>query len=181
MNYRFLISLVLLSLFCTKQPQIDPNLYGTWLVIGFNNKAEGIVTSEKGYTVAQSLKIYRIESNSLTQFTRGVDYSLPPIYGSIEFYDSIRTDAYMVDVGENSISSKTIGQLSYYLLSQCNAQFLKLSKSTTGYDPSYGTVSVEINEYCIKVSKDSIPLSWPHDDDVIKPDSLCNPGSLIDW
>jgi len=142
--------------------------------------ALGKQVDAKSYSVPNSLKAYRIGSNSLTQFTRGVDYSLSPMGGSIEFFDSIQTDDYSVKVTENSISSNDLGNLSYAIRYECSAQFLKLTKNTTSYDPVLGIVPVELSEYCIKVSKDSIPTSWPHDEDVIKPDSLCNPNSIME-
>jgi hypothetical protein len=102
MKHYLISALVFFLLFCTKQPVIDNNLYGLWLYMGYKDMAAGMQVDAKSYSVPNSLKAYRIGSNSLTQFTRGVDYSSSPMGGSIEFFDSIQTDDYSVKLTENS-------------------------------------------------------------------------------
>ena len=176
MRYHKYLSLILLFVSCSNEPSIDNNLYGSWLVVGIVTKAAGMVSFEKGYTVGQSITVYQISENSMSEITRGVDRSFPPIYGTIEYFDSIKTSTYQVDVDENSISSGSLGNISYSLRNQCNSSFLKLSKTSTGYDRNYGAVQLEYDWYCIKMNSDSLPDVWPGDNDVSKPDSLCNPG-----
>ncbi|MBN1577543.1 MAG: hypothetical protein JW913_13375 [Chitinispirillaceae bacterium] len=102
------------------------------------------VIAENGYSVAESITLYRIDENSVTL-------------------------------------NDGIG-LPYALRSRCNAQFLKLTERQQWYYLVYSVgVTVELNEYRIRVDKDSLPSSWPGNDDVITPDSTRDPGDLIDW
>jgi hypothetical protein len=175
-RYTAIISLFLV--FCGAEPEIDANLYATWLVVGVEYTAAGRTSYQTSYSIDETVVAYAVGSGSFTEYARGQDLSPPPFYGTIELFDSVRTRAFSADITEGAISVDGGGEIAYSLKNACRAEFLQLTRTETGYDPSWGPVTVKIIYYCVKVLRDSLPGSWPTELDVQTPDSLCDPDEL---
>ncbi len=168
----------LLFVFCGHEPEINPNLYATWVVVGMEYTTAGTITYLSSYRIDETLLAYTVGSGTFTEYARGQDLSPPPFYGTIEMFDSVRTKAFSADITEGAIAISGGGTIAYSLSEACGADFLKLTRTQTGYDPSFGPVAVEIIYYCLKTLQDSLPGRWPAELDVQTPDSLCNPDEL---
>jgi len=178
MQFRQIILLFCLFVFCSQDAQVDRNLFGTWLVIGYENRVSGRIVDGYGNTVDEALELYRIYENSITKFTRGYSTFL----GEKQFYDTLHEKLYTASFTENAITMDDSIECAYGLRSQCSSNFLKLTKWQLGFDLITQTkVTIEINEYCIRVNNDSLPSSWPGEADVMMPNQNCDPGDLINW
>lgn len=178
MNYRYLLPVLCFFIFCSQKEHVDRNLFGTWLVIGDQNRISGQMIDGNGYTVAEAFKVYRIDENYVTTFTRGY----VSMFDGIQYYDTLRERLYTASFDGTTITMNDSIDLSYAVRSRCDAHFLKLTDWQSGIDiTSRTSVTVEMNEYCIRVDTDSLPAVWPDEDDVIIPDPNCDPGDLIYW
>jgi hypothetical protein len=182
MKKSLILPLLFFLLTCSpNKPQINHELYGTWLVVGVKETEKGYTRAERGYAVGQSYLTYKVTENSIVEYTRGADYGISLPGGTIEYYDSIQKHVYGAQITGSTITAGSAGTLTYSLLDECGASFLKLSSTYTGYDASYGSVTVTDADYCVKVLIDSLPSMWPGDSDITVPDSGCTPSRIFTW
>ncbi len=163
---------------CSPDDQVDRNLFGTWLVIGYQDRVSGRVYDGKSYSVDEAFKLYRMDEQFITEIKRGyVEF-----FGEIAYYDTLQEKLHTASIVGHAITMDDSLEFAYDVRSRCNAQFLKLTRWMPGIDRTTLTsVTVEMNEYCIRVDRDSLPSSWPGEDDVTIPDPECGPGDLMNW
>lgn len=156
MKFRQLVPLFSLLVVCSQDAQVDRNLFGTWLVIGYQNRVSGRMVDGIGYSVDEAFKLYRIDENSITRFTRGYESLLD----GIKYYDTLQEKLYTASFTEKAITMNDSIDRAYALRSKCDGQFLKLTEWQPGIDLATRTsVTIEMNEYCIRVNNDSLPSS----------------------
>jgi hypothetical protein len=184
-KYLSLKSIIIFTLFilacAPNKPTINPDLLGSWLLVGFTQTEQGYTMVERGYSTQQSYTAYKIAENNFTEYNRGADYGIALPGGTIEYYDSIQRNVYNTQTDGSTISISGGNTLTYSLRTACGGSFLKLSSTTTGYDMNYGAVTVTTVNYCVKVLIDSLPSKWPGDSDITVPDAGCIPSQLFSW